>query len=773
PAFLPGSAQTWKASDGAPLIAGISSFGFSGTNAHVIVKEAPKGRSESRQETDRSLHVLALSAQGSESLFELAQRYEESISTISPSMIGDLLYTAKAGRTHFGERVACIGRDRDELVKGLKEFQISRQSSPLVYYEGHSVGKASKITVLFPEAETQQNMEVSSVLATTPFFRRCWNECEALFEPHISSRLAEVDFDCAIPLDRAAYAFCVSYSSFRLLEHWGLQVNSVYGEKEGLYSMAAAVGLLSLESAVVHLIRRYCSTSCPEFTSYSLTMPKVRVLWQGKDRALVRADLKEEDLIEEAYEQTLSREAAADLLPTENRSFIELSAVPCILQSFENPSISSSSIMLYAKNSIECGLVQAVAHLYSLGHQVNWKAFDEGPVRRRVLAPIYPFRKRSYWIPSIDNEGDAKMSFSAAVGVRAGNPFEGRLFGSPSREKRIVYYLNLEHASSLRDTHGVVHVGYFVEMLDSGMNACGYSDWVTREMAFEVALILTESEDREVQLLIDAPGDGLNFSFYSRASGSSEWTRHVSGCLDVETCDEMSRSGKKSLASIRKILPKRQLESGLNFYEELEDRGVQLGQSVRWIEQVWSKEGEALARFRPALASEKKGAFGIPFHPGVWDACAQLFHATLDGKVLSDSSFMVTEMGRVSVRDIEAETPLWCHARSTGHPDGDGILEGEFVLYTDRGEVVAYSRGYRMKELTLAHKKALSESVKPNGSGLDTVLLNSLLEAPSSSVQIDRITAYVRSTLASLLRLPEDEVGLNESSLDLGMDSLV
>jgi len=78
-----------------------------------------------------------------------------------------------------------------------------------------------------------------------------------------------------------------------------------------------------------------------------------------------------------------------------------------------------------------------------------------------------------------------------------------------------------------------------------------------------------------------------------------------------------------------------------------------------------------------------------------------------------------------------------------------------------------------MKELTLAHKKALSESVKPNGNGLDTALLNSLINAPSGELQMETLTGHVRTTLASLLRLPEDEVGLNESSLDLGLDSLV
>lgn len=101
-------------------IAGVSAFGFSGTNAHVVLEEAPDEISD--KDGDRwPLHLLTLSAKTEEALNSLADRYQRHISAHPEQQfrLGDLCYTANTSRSHFGYRLAIIAATKEELKAGL------------------------------------------------------------------------------------------------------------------------------------------------------------------------------------------------------------------------------------------------------------------------------------------------------------------------------------------------------------------------------------------------------------------------------------------------------------------------------------------------------------------------------------------------------------------------------------------------------------------------------------------------------------------------------
>lgn len=118
----------WR-SGSRPRIAGVSGFGFSGTNAHIVLSEAPIDSSVESTESgqDRS-HLLLLSAKTAEALRDLVRRYIESVDITSEHDIGDLCYTAWAGRTHFPHRMAVMARSvrelRERLTRSLDEGKV-------------------------------------------------------------------------------------------------------------------------------------------------------------------------------------------------------------------------------------------------------------------------------------------------------------------------------------------------------------------------------------------------------------------------------------------------------------------------------------------------------------------------------------------------------------------------------------------------------------------------------------------------------------------------
>ena len=102
--------------DSGRAVAGVSAFGFGGTNAHIVLAEAPQVRvAEALDDTtsDR-VEVLPLSARSPEALAELASRYEAAFADGAP--LADLCYTAGARRAHHDHRLAAVGRSRDESV---------------------------------------------------------------------------------------------------------------------------------------------------------------------------------------------------------------------------------------------------------------------------------------------------------------------------------------------------------------------------------------------------------------------------------------------------------------------------------------------------------------------------------------------------------------------------------------------------------------------------------------------------------------------------------
>src|ERR1051325_7181046 len=99
-------------------IAGISSFGLSGTNAHVIVEEAPL-LATSTAEAERGGEVLALSAKTEGALEDMSKRLAQYVKTHATVGLSEVCYSANTGRSHFGQRVAFVSRTREQLLEQL------------------------------------------------------------------------------------------------------------------------------------------------------------------------------------------------------------------------------------------------------------------------------------------------------------------------------------------------------------------------------------------------------------------------------------------------------------------------------------------------------------------------------------------------------------------------------------------------------------------------------------------------------------------------------
>lgn len=112
--------------------AGVSAFGFSGTNAHVVLEEF-RTEAQRRREKERGCHLLTLSAKSEKALRELIGRYQRFLEVHSEISLADLCFTANTGRSHFDCRLGIIARSSAELKEKLTAFLDRREIPGMLY----------------------------------------------------------------------------------------------------------------------------------------------------------------------------------------------------------------------------------------------------------------------------------------------------------------------------------------------------------------------------------------------------------------------------------------------------------------------------------------------------------------------------------------------------------------------------------------------------------------------------------------------------------------
>ncbi|MGE3277008.1 MAG: beta-ketoacyl synthase N-terminal-like domain-containing protein [Vicinamibacterales bacterium] len=226
----------------APRLAGVSSFGISGTNVHVVLEEAePAGPDES----GRGVEVLPVSAATPTALAAAARRLATHLRHARPAMAA-VSRTLALGRAHFDCRLAVVAATPDEAAEAL-ERAAARIAPPR--------RPAPRIAWLFTGQGAQTAGMGRGLYEREPVFRSAVDRLDASFEPLLGGSVAEVMFDAdAARLDQTGWAqpalFTLECALAALWRHWGLEPSIVAGHSVGEFAAAVVAGVLELDDAV-------------------------------------------------------------------------------------------------------------------------------------------------------------------------------------------------------------------------------------------------------------------------------------------------------------------------------------------------------------------------------------------------------------------------------------------------------------------------------------------------------------------------------------------
>ncbi|WP_308016732.1 type I polyketide synthase [Streptomyces rhizosphaericus] len=230
--------------------AGVSAFGISGTNAHLILEEPPAApATEPATEPEPSVRTdvvpWVLSARGEVALRAQAERLRSYVAARPELDPVDVGYSLALTRSAFGHRAAVVGRDQKELLRGLEQLATGVTPGTVADDEGRTA-------FLFTGQGAQRLGMGRGLYAAFPVFAAAFDEVCAGLDRHLGGSVREVVFGGdAEALDRTVFTqtglFALEVALFRLVESWGLVPDFLVGHSVGELAAAHVAGVFSLE----------------------------------------------------------------------------------------------------------------------------------------------------------------------------------------------------------------------------------------------------------------------------------------------------------------------------------------------------------------------------------------------------------------------------------------------------------------------------------------------------------------------------------------------
>jgi amino acid adenylation domain-containing protein len=257
PFYVLGEAKPWE-TEGIPRRAGVSSFGIGGTNAHVLLEEAPV--TPPSAESHRPWQLLVLSARTSSALQAASARMADHLELNPQLNLADVAFTSQMGRRAFKHRRTVLCKDVQAAVSALRTADAQRVSSAVAQ-------ERRSVVFMFPGQGAQYVDMARELYTTAPAFRREMDRCAQILEPHLGVNLLSLLYPSDLSADEATVRitqtaitqpllFTVEYALGMQWKEWGVQPAAMIGHSLGEYALACLAGVFTLEDALALVATR-------------------------------------------------------------------------------------------------------------------------------------------------------------------------------------------------------------------------------------------------------------------------------------------------------------------------------------------------------------------------------------------------------------------------------------------------------------------------------------------------------------------------------------
>ncbi len=401
PFYVPTTARSW-ARGATPRRAGVSAFGVGGTNAHVVLEEAPV-----RQNTAppaRGTQVIVLSARTGKALADAAANLAGHLDRHDEVDIADVAYTLQAGRAAFPLRRHLVCHDRTEAVAALRALARTTDVA--------GGAKARQVIFMFPGSASYRPGAAAEIYRSEPVFAEQVDHCAELVRPLLGYDVRPLLFSSAQNGDGRgvpAAVFILQWALARLWQSWGVEPAAMIGVGDGEYVAACLAGVIGLADALdVTIARADLGARAAEFADrvarYELKPPEVPYLSD-----VTGTWISPEEAVEPVHwargprEPSRFADGLRELAGEPGRILLEVGPGSTLTEAVARQEIAGL-VALSALPAAAAGrsdlahLLDTVGRLWQSTVEIDWDALHGTSRPRRVSLPGYPFQRRRYWL---------------------------------------------------------------------------------------------------------------------------------------------------------------------------------------------------------------------------------------------------------------------------------------------------------------------------------------------------------------------------------------
>lgn len=395
-----------------------------------------------------------------------------------------------------------------------------------------------------------------------------------------------------------------------------------------------------------------------------------------------------------------------------------------------------------------------LAQHYMNNDSIDWRTYEEHRSYQHMDLPFYPWQHKHYW-PEL---GDINYSASSPSAQElAIYPMKGKHLPSPLSTQQFEFTFDTKTLPEIHDTFGVLHAGYYLEMLGYAIHQLHQTTCFSMEhLCFLSPLFVPDGKTVSVQLIIEKnSSSSQNVSFFSH-DGTEQWIEHATALVSIHCNAPPHLNSHNDLVKSCSNPGTEQ-----SFYDRITEMGMPAGETIRWTHQYWLGTNEIWCELRNPKPSDRSIQFIMNMHPGIIDACIQTIFLLIPQEI--KKPYIASQMGVIECYDVP-DDHMSIYSRLKTFDPKTGAIQGEWYLLNKNHQVIAKCLDLRLAQLN------------------DTIKIDTISAIQSTFLFDDTIPYqeckslllnYLTEQFANLFSMPETDINIHRSLRELGMDSLM
>jgi len=762
PVAATASAHDWPR-NARPRVAGVSSFGFGGSNAHVVMAEAPASApaatpvvqpvtpGASTHGDNATPHLLAISARTQESLSQLAADYAQVLRS-DEAPLTEVCQTAATGRAQFEYRIAVTGDTAGQLATRIGQATATDATASAGVWRFETAPQSVSCQAVYQRFDSFRNALDKAVEAIN---LACEESGFDLVDA--SAMISGVQLNSR---GTRLQQFALMHATASMWKDWGAGFNKIEAAPGAEHAAACIAGVFPLNDAA----RILCGQLEVEASADNLhaEAPNGFKIMLG-DIAFAPSD---------TYRSLVSVGANASsagywiALLQSALSGIDNTRVAAI----SSPDVSLRITSAAAGDPAE--LLQQLAALYRAGVAVDWQRVYPQKASPATL-PVYRFDRKRHWFDEEPASGAVQHPTAAAAimpsnSLSNAHPLLGRKLDIAGEDT--VYETDLNSTGYLND-HCINNrvlfpaTGFLELAMAAGREErAGLS---VSDLQIHRPIIIDNESPRRVQVVVRPADTSFRCTISVRnARGwriAAQCTLGAKAPVNVEQRLAADRNGHS--------FP---IETATH-YAQCRAAGLQYGPAFQGVLRLDGAPGEAWGEVElpPGLDAD-----GYVFHPAALDACLQVAAGAIPAS--NDGGWLPTGIDHYDIYHCPGDEPLNVYVRM--HEDQDtGELLASIVMHSRDGELVAAIDNLRLKPLAPSRPHTATETAPEAVPDTETIpetphqadgRAAQILAAPVES-RGELLQSYLHERVADIMGMTVEEIPADVSLDSLGMDSMM